>query len=464
MSEKIILGAITDAETFVTQFIEARNVEPDCAGFVYTDDFNLRSSIEDLTNLVQASFLQSTRYAESQIATLYSEWSGKQSEYAVSRRLKYLEDSEEADGGYGRVNSQAWLKETQSAFEAKNPAPPKNLPEAVRRKGMKLATLKELEIFCNRYTADHDTLYLNQIRSRIVEEGDYEQELKEFREKLNLNDFESKAVAKWIQNIKRRVLGIPTGTEFALILTGDQGTGKSLFASNLTAALGDSVRKFNVEELSDKDVIGNCGSTAVMIFDEFRVTDRVGLEILKRAITLTKYDYRPAYSRLTKSINSIASFICSSNEELSDLVIDTENRRFIQITWDKRLEVKHEKVYEYYKTINWKSFFDSVPIETDVWSEKEYIAKVDLVKTNVKADEFRDFARAQRSELRSLCVDVTWIAAADLLSAFNRYRKELGLSYSYSFKTLARDTKITGCERKILNRFSCYNIASLIEE
>lgn len=456
--ESVNVGPLNDAEAYVKYVIDKKNIIPDCSGFVYNNDFGGISSIMNLTTIVQAEFLRDVKIFEQELENRYVEWERERGEYLVEQRERYLENASPTT-----IVDQAKLDEWSTEYQSRHHAPVKNLKQYLKQRGVELARLNELEIFCNRYAEDHDEMYLQILKSRIVVKGDYEEQYKIFKEKLYLNDFEAKAVAKWVQNVKRRVLGINAGTEFALLLSGEQGTGKSLFASRISEALGDGVRKFNVEELSDKDVLGNCASTGIMIFDEFKVTDRVGLEILKRAITLTKYDWRPAYSRLTKSINSITSFICSSNERLSDLVIDSENRRFIEINWDNRLPVRNEAVYEYYNTIDWIAFFNSVPVDVDVWTDAEYNVKHTLTKSNVKADEFRDFFIFKQETLQSLVDADGWITSSSLIAAYNAYREELGLKYPYDFKKLSRDCKILECEKKKnVNGIFCYYIKHLI--
>lgn len=422
---------ISDAEAYVIYIIRSKEVIPVSSGFTYRNLYNEVSPLEDLRTLVLSNHHTDRKQLVKDIATYNTEIKAKYKVEESAAEWHELNDSSKEH------LPRSWYVSFKQEYFEKNPLIGSFNP----------ATITQLQIFCDRYTQEHDIRYIRFLRYRIKADGGYITEREQFKKYFNFTDFEVNAVAKWIQNIKRKVMGIPTGTEYALILTGEQGTGKSLFASKLCTSLGDSVRKFNIEELSDKDVIGNCGSTAVMIFDEFRVVDKVGLEQLKRAITLTQYDYRPAYSRLTLSINSITSFICSSNERLSDLVLDSENRRFIELFWDGRLPCKNEAVYEYYKQVNWESFFNSVPIEQDVWSEADYAERNKLIKSNVKAEELAEFFTTHNDEIRAAWdEDLQWISSTNLLLLFNEHRFGLKLKLTYTYKLLARDMKILNCK------------------
>jgi hypothetical protein len=439
---------LNDAKKYVYHVLRLKKVVPVSSGFIYLNTFNEFSPLEDLRTLVLSSYITATKESFEAINT-------------YNKEIKRLYDLEEAA--------------MESTYLLASDGPPKPWKAGFKRdfytkypliKEFHPISFKELEVFCDAYTQEHDIRYIRYLRRSIKTEGDYPIERETFKRSFSFTDFEVNAVAKWIQNIKRKIMGIPTGTEYALILTGEQGTGKSLFASMLCTALGDSVRKFNVEELSDKDVLGNCGSTAVMIFDEFRVVDKVGLEQLKRAITLTQYDYRPAYSRLTLSIKSITSFICSSNERLSDLVLDSENRRFVELLWDNRLPCKNEAVYEYYKQVNWEAFFNSIPIEQDVWSEADYAEKNRLTKENVKAEELKEFFVTHLDEIKAaMDEDLQWISTSGLLLIFNTYRVQLNLKLTYTYKLLARDMKILNCTSYYNNKTKTrgYLIGHLLE-
>jgi len=360
-------------------------------------------------------------------------------------------------------------EEEIASWKKKNPAPPKTLKALCNFLNMELISTQTLTSFGNQYEVKHPEHWLEQVKKYIKVEGDYQKEEKAFRESLNLTHHEVKAVSKWVQNMKRRVLGHNTGVEFALLLSSkEQGTGKSMFPQFLLSSMKPTIKNIQPDALSDKNVLAWSASTPVFIIDEFKISERSDLETLKRIITSKQMDHRPLYSRNSLTLTPVASFFCSSNYELSDLIIDTENRRFYEIPWSSsRLGGRiGPKVYEYYKSVNWTAYLESVPVDEDVWDSEMYDHFQDQSKKNVKADELLDFIRVHADDLRNKANadGPGWIQTQTLMFTYNEYRKQLGLR-PVGFKILKNDMTILDCpqEKRTRSQISCYWIGDILK-
>ncbi|MBQ3349751.1 MAG: hypothetical protein IJG38_05080 [Thermoguttaceae bacterium] len=130
--------------------------------------------------------------------------------------------------------------------------------------------------------------------------------------------------------------------DYALILLGPEGTGKSTFVSKLfdPLQLGDCgwyCDAMTMEQLTHdtKFVEGSAGKIGIELA-ELAGMSRAAVEELKRALTCTRRQFRKAYGRETKAYLMRQVFIGTTNEECF-LTSQTGNRRF----WVVRVRSNH---------------------------------------------------------------------------------------------------------------------------
>ena len=354
--------------------------------------------------------------------------------------------------------------------------PPKNLKDYLKRKGLLKLNQYKLNAVATLIVDRHDSTWVDKLKKRIVVEGDYEKQRVIFRDKLNLSDQESKVIGKWIQNVKHRVSGKGNRREFIVLFASpDQGTGKSLFTKFLTTPIDYATQEVSSDQFKDKGLEASLATTAVMVVNELKIGYQSGgdLELLKRLVTQTKYSMRKVYATNNVEMTSICSFLASSNNELSDIVLDTENRRFYPIPWGRDrlkdiLDREKTDVYRYYQTVNWTEFFNSVPVDDDVWKDQDYDHFDLQSKKNVKAEELEEYLLTHGEKLYPLRFeygDRTWVSATAFLDIYNEYRAKIGIKTT-GLKILKRDMTILGAENRKLPplNISYYDVTEFVQE
>lgn len=112
-----------------------------------------------------------------------------------------------------------------------------------------------------------------------------------------------------------------------LILTGEEGGGKSTYIYNLVKGLGQWSANFTVHN-QEKDNYEQVASSAVLILDEFERLTKHEQGLIKNLITTPRQRYRPSHERKHQTKMMRASWISTTN--LDDILKSSgKNRRFV---------------------------------------------------------------------------------------------------------------------------------------
>lgn len=184
----------------------------------------------------------------------------------------------------------------------------------------------------------------------------FHKDIEEHREKI------VELVGKWLGMAIRCANGEQVN-EIMIILTGDQGAGKSTFFNSL---IPDTLKDYVTDTIEEnKDGSQSLTDSFLAIDDELDGMKRNNLEKLKKRITASKFKFRPPYG--AKSVNKIrrASFLGATNTD--DFLVDsTGNRRFFCISVIKNKNIETH-------TANMKKLRE---LDTDLlWSVGKYYAK-----------------------------------------------------------------------------------------
>ncbi len=153
------------------------------------------------------------------------------------------------------------------------------------------------------------------------------------------NVAETKAVMKhWVWQIKRKMFNLPVDYHNMPVLKGEQGIGKSTIIKKICGPIEDFVANTNFSNITDERKHG-LWKNYVLVFDEMGNSTNENIEEIKRRITLDVFDGHILYSNNDITIVNKATFIGSTNRELSSMIIDdTGMRRFYQIECLKKFD------------------------------------------------------------------------------------------------------------------------------
>jgi hypothetical protein len=153
------------------------------------------------------------------------------------------------------------------------------------------------------------------------------------------NVIETKLIMKhFIWQIKRKMFNLPVDYHNMPVLKGEQGIGKSTIIKNLCKPIEEFVANTTFANITDERKHG-LWKNYVLVIDEMGSSTNENIEEIKRKITLDVFDGHIMYSNNDTTIVNKATFIGSTNRELSSMIIDdTGMRRFYQIECLKRFE------------------------------------------------------------------------------------------------------------------------------
>lgn len=153
----------------------------------------------------------------------------------------------------------------------------------------------------------------------------------------SLNVMHVAVIKHVMQQVKRKMLGLPVENHIFPILVGSQGDGKTKALQKLTEAISDFRLEFTVDQLSDSTIIGCFEDNFVVLCDEMAKADKTDINILKRAVTSENLSGRPPYGHSVESVKQNCTFLGTSNVPIKRLIRDNEMRRFVEVSTIPRL-------------------------------------------------------------------------------------------------------------------------------
>ncbi|MGO1160864.1 VapE domain-containing protein [Brucella sp. C7-11G] len=144
-------------------------------------------------------------------------------------------------------------------------------------------------------------------------------------------------LAKFIWQVKRKILNLPITNHLMPVINGPQGVGKSTFVTDyLLKPVEELVGKADfkmIEEVRNTEQWRNY----VLFLDEMGYAGKADIDNVKNKITASTVTGRPMRSNDNVQYRQNATFIGCSNKELDQLIRDeTGNRRFAALRYAKK--------------------------------------------------------------------------------------------------------------------------------
>lgn len=149
-----------------------------------------------------------------------------------------------------------------------------------------------------------------------------------------------KAFKKWIVAMVASVLNDEIINHTALVLTGEQGFGKSTWLQKLIPEQLQGYCYAGTIKVGDKDTLVFLSEKMLIIIDELAYLNQKQLNELKEIITKKDVQMRRAYGRFTERMPRRASFAGSVNDK--EVLTDTTgSRRFLCFTIENQINNSH---------------------------------------------------------------------------------------------------------------------------
>lgn len=144
-------------------------------------------------------------------------------------------------------------------------------------------------------------------------------------------DLEIKVLQHWMWSVKRKALGRSVIYHIMpIIFSIKQRNGKSKSLELLCSPLADYCMEDTVQSMSDSRNYFAYQNNLIAFVNEMQGTKRADMEAVKSIITQSTLDVRKLGTNLRVKISQNCSFFGTTNRHLSEILIDSEMRRFFQ--------------------------------------------------------------------------------------------------------------------------------------
>lgn len=262
-------------------------------------------------------------------------------------------------------------------------------------------------------------------------------------------------MSHWLWLVKRRVYGESTCYEVFISLFGNQGTGKSTVLSKMVGSVFEGYydATITLDRLVDErnrlvlrnnyvlnmEEMSNGGDSSNKMQDSAIAT-------LKMLTTSSTATYRPLYTNKSQTIQIKASFICSCNYHLYDIIQDpTGMRRFYEFT---SAQPRGESVHITYGQPALNALYDQAH---DLWCavdetlERGYFDPISDEGKYVKADQdkyikydsFTTWLMVNFDPAPSDMPKTSWVALKAMNIEYQEYCRENSIRMPVQYQTLA---------------------------
>lgn len=136
---------------------------------------------------------------------------------------------------------------------------------------------------------------------------------------------------QWLWQVKRKALGRSVEYHIMPIFYSNvQGSGKSESIKRLCGPLLSYSMETTVADMSDSRTYFQLQTTLIGFVNEMQGCARADIESVKRIITADSVDVRRLGTNTKSKIQQNCNFIGTSNRHISEILIDTQMRRFYQ--------------------------------------------------------------------------------------------------------------------------------------
>lgn len=180
-------------------------------------------------------------------------------------------------------------------------------------------------------------------------------ETSDHSEKMHMLHFTM--ICQWLWQVKRRLNGLPTSFQIALIFLGRQGIGKSFATKRIISVIGDLATPANISNLVDERETRRWEKYYVAFLDEVSKESKDSLAKLKDWVTKEESEFRPLYSNSSEACDKNAQAIGTSNFPLTSILKDPSGmRRFWEIPSDQLKNV----LFDGMEKIDWKTVYQMI--------------------------------------------------------------------------------------------------------
>lgn len=185
---------------------------------------------------------------------------------------------------------------------------------------------------------ERSVIFEKEYRAKLLKELDCEKEnlkpLKEFVLAVTgkQDELDIAVLAHWLWQVKRRSNALNSNWPIMPVFKGEQGGGKSYAVRALLEPYAEFTVTPKLDKLSDERYYHSLSENYVAFFDELQGAERADLNALKNQITTPTNTYRELYTKISKTVPMVASFIGATNKPLAESLTDsTGMRRFYEV-------------------------------------------------------------------------------------------------------------------------------------
>ncbi|WP_171070153.1 VapE domain-containing protein [Methylobacterium terricola] len=164
---------------------------------------------------------------------------------------------------------------------------------------------------------------------------------------------------KFMQQVKRKIRGLPVKDHLMPVIVGTQGKGKTTFVQAMLAMIEELVLGVDFKMIEDERNI-DIWKSYILFIDEMGYASKANVDTVKNAITAKTLTRRPMRTNTQVTVKQNATFIGCSNKKLAQLIKDpTGIRRFVSLLFS------NDPDWTFMNQIDWPLLWASVDHEGD---------------------------------------------------------------------------------------------------
>lgn len=260
------------------------------------------------------------------------------------------------------------------------------------------------------------------------------------------SDLDVAVLKHFIWQVKRKLNKMPVKWHMMPVFVGDQGCGKTTFIQMVLEPLRDLWIRKDLKIFKDKREWPGFQKYFVFFFDEMAEAKKVDSENIKQFMSEGEISHRPLHTNSMEALANNSTFIGASNKSVSDLIQDTEMRRFWEIKCLPTRELTQN--WAELKAMDYRLIWDAVDENDDPPVEKHMAAIKGTQTVLAKSGTIGTFV-----DHKINIAGKTPHSADECWALFEAWCKELRMerppltknTFLKQFKTFVHKSQATGC-------------------